>query len=86
MQNMYTHIHTYLSICTHTHVYVLHIIHIHAGFLDVVDRYDSQDDTLAAVLGHEMSHALLGHAAEKISWQACVHELICVHMDAYVCI
>ena len=32
-----------------------------------VEQYDKTDDTIAIVLGHEMSHALLRHGAEKLS-------------------
>jgi Zn-dependent protease with chaperone function len=44
-------------------------VFVNTGFLDVLSGYDNRDDTLASVIGHEMSHALLRHAAEKISIQ-----------------
>jgi predicted Zn-dependent protease len=39
-------------------------IFVYKGLLDFIDN----DDELAAVLGHEMSHVILRHIAEKISW------------------
>jgi predicted Zn-dependent protease len=39
-------------------------IFVYKGLVDFVDS----EDQLAAVLGHEMSHIILRHVAEKISW------------------
>jgi predicted Zn-dependent protease len=44
-------------------------VFVNTGFLDVLSGYDNRDDTLASVIGHEMSHVLLRHAAEKVSIQ-----------------
>jgi len=44
-------------------------IFVFTGFMQVSDSYDQSDDTLAAMLGHEMSHALLQHSAEQASRQ-----------------
>ena len=51
-------------------------IFVHTGMLRMADvlstgpagkpRQREADDTLAAVLGHEMAHALLGHTAEQV--------------------
>ena len=51
-------------------------IFVFTGMLDVCDN----DDQLAVILGHEMSHAILGHVAEKLTLATFIQMIILVPM------
>lgn len=53
-------------------------VYVHIGLLNFVQN----DNQLAIVLAHEMAHALLGHAAEKVSYAQIIDYFVIILMAA----